>query len=194
MPEKLKIGIFGSAIKGVPEVETKAQEMGIVLSRHDVILITGACTGLPYQVVWSAYQANPNIKIWGFSPATTYEEQVALTPDDDNSIYSVLRYVGEDFPFKDNVAIARKYRNVLSTATCDAGIVISGRWGTLSEFTNLFDMGKVIGVLTGTGGVADELPGLMQRISKPSKAVVIFDENPVQIVDKVLNELKRRTA
>lgn len=58
------------------------------------------------------------------------------------------------------------YHNVLTTAACDAGIIIAGRWGSMNEFTNLYDMGKVIGVLTGTGGIADELPQLLKKISK----------------------------
>ena len=74
----------------------------------------------------------------------------------------------------------------------DAGIIISGRWGTMNEFTNLHDMGKVIGVLTGTGGVADDLSSLSKKIHKPSKAVVIFDSSPEQLVKRILEELKHR--
>ena len=36
----------------------------------------------------------------------------------------------------------------------------------MNEFTNLYDMGKVIGVLTGTGGIADELELLNQKGSQ----------------------------
>ena len=60
----------------------------------------------------------------------------------------------------------KKYRNVSSTANCDAGIIISGRWGTMNEFTNLYDMGKVIGILTETSGVADEIKNLSKKINK----------------------------
>lgn len=83
-------------------------------------------------------------------------------------------------------------RNVLSTATCDGGIVLSGRYGTLNEFTNLYDMGKVIGVLTGTGGTADLLPNLGKQISKPSKATVFFDNSASALVNQVINEIRLR--
>jgi len=35
-------------------------------------------------------------------------------------------------------------------------MIISGGWGGLNEFTNLLYDGKPIGVLIGTGGVADD--------------------------------------
>ena len=80
----------------------------------------------------------------------------------------------------------------MSTATADAGIIISGRWGTMNEFTNLYDMGKVIGVLTGFGGIADELPSLSKKINKQSKAKVFFSDNPDTLVSEIINELKQR--
>jgi len=161
------------------------------LAEADVILITGACIGLPYEVALAAYKKN-RVEIWGFSPATDYEGQVACTPDDDNSIYSRLIYTPSDFEFVSDVNVARKYRNILSTATCEGGIIISGRWGSLNEFTNLYDMGKVIGVLTGTGGVADLLPNLSKQISKPSKATVFFNNSASTLVNQVISEIRKR--
>ncbi len=171
---KERIGVFGSAVYNSEAVTAKARELGEVLAGADVILITGACSGLPYEVALAAYKKNQT-EIWGFSPASDYEGQIACAPGDDNTIYSRLIYTPADFEFVSDVAVARKYRNVLSTATCDGGLVISGRWGSLNEFTNLYDMGKVIGVLTGTGGIADILPDLSRQISKPSKASVFFN-------------------
>ena len=187
---KKKIGIFGSAFSEDATVATKARELGQVLADNDVTLITGASTGLPYEVALSAFQKNKT-EVWGFSPAKNYEEQILTTRGDDNSIYLKLFYVPADFEFADDINVARKYRNVMSTATCDAGIIISGRWGTLNEFTNLYDMGKVVGVLTGTGGVADTLSGLNDLIHKPGKAVVLFDDSPLALVRRVLKECER---
>lgn len=186
---KKKIAVFGSAFSEPEEVVAKAREVGAILAEHDVTIITGACTGLPYEAALSAYRKNKP-EIWGFSPAKDYEEQVATTPGTDNAIYSKLFYVPADFPFVDDMQVNRKYRNVISTATCDAGIIISGRWGTLNEFTNLYDMGKVIGVLTGTGDVADALPALQERILKPSKATVIFNDSPARLIEQVMEGLK----
>lgn len=101
-------------------------------------------------------------------------------------------YTPADFEFIGDVSVARKYRNVLSTATCDGGIVVSGRWGSLNEFTNLYDMGKVIGILTGTGGVADVLPDLSKQINKLSKAAVFFNASASTLVNQVISEIRRR--
>lgn len=188
---KEKIGIFGSAIQEGEEIAAKARELGEVLASYDVILITGACSGLPYQTILAAYKKN-STEIWGFSPARDYQEQVGYTPKDDNTIYARLIYTPPDFEFINDVNVARKYRNVFSTATCDGGIVVSGRWGSLNEFTNLYDMEKVIGVLTGTGGVADILPGLSRQINKPSKALVIFDSSPENLVKQVIEAIRQR--
>ena len=92
-------------------------------------------------------------------------------------------------PFAGNRRICMKYRNVLSTAACDAGIIIAGQWGSLNEFTNLIDMQKVVGVLTGSGGVADELQALTAKIVKEGQGKVLFDSAPRALVKKLLTQL-----
>ena len=114
-------------------------------------------------------------------------------PDHDLSIYKKLTYIPRSFSFASDIQVSKKYRNVISTANCDAGIIISGRWGSLNEFTNLYDMGKIIGVLTGTGGIADQLPKLSQKNSKKSKAKILFNDSPAELVKGVLHELSEKT-
>lgn len=189
---KYKVGIFGSAAGETEEMKGKARALGETLSQTNAILITGACTGLPYDVVSTAYSLNKKIEIWGYSPAYDSEEQKTLSKGDDNSIYAKLFYTPREFPLKDIMA-RRKYRNVLSTAACDAGIIVSGRWGTMNEFTNLHDMGKVIGVYTQTGGIADELESLHKKIIKPSKAVMYYESDPAKLVGLVFKEIAHRT-
>lgn len=185
-----KIGIFGSSAGDSPEMRMKARGLGEFLASCNVVLLTGACSGLPYAVV-SETRKKGSTEIWGYSPAYDYKEQCELTPNDDNNIYSKIMYIPREFPFKD-ITVRRKYRNVLSTADCDAGIIMSGRWGSLNEFTNLYDMGKVIGVFTGTGGVADQLESWSKKINKPSKAVVIYDSSPISLTEAIMAELEKR--
>lgn len=189
---KYKIGVFGSA-GGEEEIKlatSKAQEIGVELAKNGAIIITGGCTGLPYIAALAAHQQGS--EVWGFSPVLDMEGQNKYAPDDDNLMYKQLVFVDKSFQFFENILISKKYRNVLSTATCDAGIIIAGRWGTLNEFTNLYDFGKVIGVLTGSGGIADELPQLSRKISKiESKGKVIFSSSPEELVQKVISELEK---
>jgi hypothetical protein len=104
-------------------------------------------------------------------------------------IYTKIFYTPKNFDF--NVTTRRKYRNVISTANCDAGIIISGRWGTMNEFTNLMDMGKVIGILTDTGDMADELKTLCAKCDKKTNSTVIFSSKPEELVKKIIVELKK---
>lgn len=189
---KYKIGVFGSGGAGKPKDEVKAiaREVGKLLGEHadEVIVITGGCSGLPYEAAYEA--AQKGAEVWGYSPVYDEAEQKEFTPDDDLSIYTKLVYVSRDMPFADNRRIRMKYRNVLSTAECDAGIVISGQWGSLNEFTNLVDMQKIAAVLTGTGGVADELPALARKIVKEGQGAVIFNDDPQKLVQELFKLLR----
>ena len=185
---KFKIGVFGSNAEELSSnVISKAKQIGNELANYNIVIITGGSSGVPYLAAHEA--AKGGIEVWGFSPVIDIESQRKFTPDDDISIYKRLIYIPRTFEFSSDYQVSKKYRNVISTANCDAGIIISGRWGTLNEFTNLFDMGKVIGVLTGTGGVADELPILTRKIKKKSKSKVIFNNDPKKLISDIINML-----
>ncbi|OGL30857.1 hypothetical protein A3F37_00225 [Candidatus Saccharibacteria bacterium RIFCSPHIGHO2_12_FULL_41_12] len=186
---KYKIGVYGSAAGEIDGVVPKIIELGNALKKHadSVIVITGACKGLPYIAAKQAHSGG--VEIWGYSPLHNMDELKHDAPDDDHNIYAKLQFVSEDFEFVANKRVCMKYRNVILTANCDAGIIIRGRWGSLNEFTNLIDMQKVVGVLTDTGGVADELVKLNQKITKEGQGKIIFDEDPTTLIEKVLDEL-----
>jgi len=184
---KFKIGVYGSAVNENESTNQLAKELGQVLGDHDVIIITGACSGIPYLTAFEA--AKRGKEVWGFSAELNLENQKKAYPDDDSSIYSKLFYIPPEFPFSDQQEVCRRYRNVTSTATVDAGIIVAGRWGTLNEYTNLYDMEKVVGILTGSGGVADEILNLNQKIYKPSKASIIYNNSPEKLVEEVVKNL-----
>lgn len=187
---KYKIGIFGSAEDFDQSLIGKVREVGKLLGQEKVIVITGATSGFPY---FASYEAFKNgAEIWGYSYEQNIENIKKRIPNHNFSMYSKLTYIPKKFPFASDVQVSKKYRNVISTANCDAGIIISGRWGTLNEFTNLYDMGKIIGVLTGTGGIADELPQLSKKVNKKSKAKILFNQSPAELVKGVLHELWRK--
>lgn len=187
---KYKIGIFGSAVDENQKAVKKARILGKILARYNLTIITGACSGIPYQVASEA--AKNGTSILGYSPELNIEGQKRFTPKDDLKIYKKIYFVPKTFEFYNDSLVCKKYRNVISTANCDAGIIISGRWGTMNEFTNLYDMGKVIGVLTRTGGIADELIKLNKKITKKSKATIFFDSCPKTLIDNIIKELNSR--
>jgi hypothetical protein len=187
---KLKLGIYGSAVDE-PKAFEKASQLGTFLGDYSdkIILINGACASIPYLVCHTAHRKG--VEVWGFSGELNQEEQNKTYPEQDNIFYSKLFFVPETFEFCNDPMARKKYRNVTSTASCDAGIVIAGRWGTMNEFTNLFDMGKVIGILTGTGGIADELPHLISKVNKPSEALIIIRDDPEKLVEEILKVVKK---
>lgn len=193
---KDRVGVFGSADGAPPEIIDTTTRLGEALARRNVIIVTGACPGVPYQVASAAYRYNQT-EIWGYSSARNRREHDEETPPgDDNRIYPKLLYVPSRIANLDdslwNLSTRQKFRNVTSTANCDAGIIVAGRIGTLNEYTCLFDMGKVIGVLLGTGGTADLVQDLQARLSKPSRAVVLYSDSPEELVEMTIQQLRVR--
>ncbi len=185
-----KIAVYGSAAGDYSMAVAKTRELGEALGKRNCVVITGACDGLPYAACVAAAAAGSNI--WGFSPATDLATHQQVCPKQEIALYSKIFYVPKNFELITNMDACRKYRNVISTATCDAGIIMAGRWGTMNEFTNLYDMGKVIGVLTGTGNIADELEGWCKKISKESKAQIIYNDSPEHLVEQVIAALQTK--
>ena len=188
---KYKIGVFGSGGKKLEGtgVQDLAKQIGKALGKHsnDIIVITGGCSGLPYIAAAEASAAGADV--WGYSPMQNMEQQKEFTPTDDLSIYTELKFIPSDLPIANEKRKCMKYRNVLSTADCDAGIIIAGQWGSLNEFTNLVDMQKIAGVLTGSGGMADLIPGLAEKINKPGQGEIVFDPDPTHLVETLLQKL-----
>ncbi len=189
----LKIGVYGSAVDPDPAITAKIKRLGEVLAQKDIIVVTGAAPGVPYAVAKSAHEKGA--EIWGFPP--WYNGNHPLEGDDefdpthDFSIYSKMIYVPEHAKeYVCNPQEAKMYRDFRSTQFVDGAIIVAGRWGTLNEFTNLIEMDKVIGVLLGSGGIADLLPYLSDKIKKHANAEIIFKDNPEVLVDAVLNLLK----
>jgi predicted Rossmann-fold nucleotide-binding protein len=192
-----KIGIYGSNVVESEAAVQLAQELGIALAQNGVIVITGGCSGMPYAVAHAA--KHKGAEVWGFTPEHNEEEQKQAYPQDDITIYDKLFYVPLQYdrlfyldhtlPAARDHSARLKYRNVISTIHADAGIIVSGGWGTLNEFTNLIYDGKPIGALLGTGGLADELPEWYPRLRKKSGSVVQFSGSPSNLVTNLLNEL-----
>ncbi|MFH1420610.1 MAG: hypothetical protein ABIG30_01435 [Candidatus Aenigmatarchaeota archaeon] len=177
----MQIAVYGSAGgKNVTDVAKQAREVGRVIARHKHILVTGACPGLPYEAVLGANEFDG--RCIGYSPAIDLRDHVDRFAFPCRG-FSEIIYMSEPFCRIDRAgqAARKKIRNVFSAA--DAGVIISGRAGTLNEFTLLFDMGKRIGVLKGTGGVADNvIPVFLETTDKPSDSKIVFSDDPEELI------------
>jgi len=180
---KFKICVSGAADSGVcaPNATQLAEEVGREIVRQGAVLVTGATTGIPF---WSAKGAKEEggISI-GLSPAASefsHTETYHLPTDYfDLIIYTGFEYTG---------------RNLLLTRAADAIITICGRMGSLNEFTIAFEDKKPQGVLLGSGGTADYVKEIVEKMHRgPGK--VIYESEPKKLVSELLKLIvKEREA
>jgi uncharacterized protein (TIGR00725 family) len=176
---KFKICVSGAAETGhcASGALEKAKELGKEVVRHNAVLVTGATTGFPF---WSAIGAKEEggISI-GLSPASSEKEHIKVykLPVDyfDIIIYTGFGYSG---------------RNLLLTRSSDAVIVGCGRMGTLNEFTVAFEDDKPIGILTDTGGMADEIKEIVEKSHRgPGK--IVYNSDPKTLLEEVLKLVRK---
>ena len=78
-------------------------------------------------------------------------------------------------------------REVENIHSSDIVIIAGGRSGTLGEFAIAYDEGRLIGVLTGSGGIADAIADLIPLLNqKPTGAVVLYDDDPVRLIERLV--------
>ncbi|MDX6306459.1 MAG: hypothetical protein QOI77_3428 [Blastocatellia bacterium] len=173
---KTKIGVMGSAEAIVnTTLREKAKALGQAIARRDVILLTGATTGLIHEAGKTAIEAGA-LHI-GISPAGNEDEHVERYKLPVDACGAII-YTG----------FGLKGRNVVLIRSCDVVLFIAGSIGSLNEFTIAYDEGKVIGCLTGTGGVADEAKQLVKTFQKPTKSRVLYDDDPERLVARCLSQ------
>jgi len=178
------LGVMGSAgeAPGATEKEAlanRANALALAIAERKLRLLTGATTGIVYLVGKTAHDAG--VLHVGISPASDRSEHRAKykLPLD---ACDLIVYTG----------FGLKGRNVVLVRSCDIVLFIAGAMGSLNEFTIAHDEGKVIGCLTGTGGVADEADYLLRKFSKSTNARVFQDDDPGKLLDTCLNELRNR--
>ena len=155
-----------------------ADNLGAALAKHDCILVTGATTGLP-DLVARAFREQGGFSL-GISPAENRDEHVTRygLPEEgaDVIIYTGFGYKG---------------RNVINIRSCDIVVIFGGATGTLNEFTIAYDEGKIIGVLEGSGGIADHVREIIDFCKKPTQGAVLFDEEPSGLLQRCVAVLGR---
>jgi len=177
---KIKIGVMGSAGGRIDEaVVERCKEMGRAIADLDCAILTGGCPGLPHFAVVGCKEA------WGMtigvSPALSEYEHVHRygSPTDhiDVMIYTGAGLMG---------------REVIGVRSCDIVVIVGGRSGTLGEFAIAYDEGRPIGVLTGTGGVADHVDEFLKVIQKPTGSRITYDADPRKLIEACVKTYRER--
>ena len=135
---RIKVGVMGSAASESARLDagntlvTKAEALARAIAAKDVVLLTGATTGIVYVVGKTAHDAG-SFHI-GISPGSNEREHVDVYKLPLDACDSLI-YTG----------FGLKGRNVVLVRSCEVVLFVAGAMGSLNEFTIAHDEGKVIG-------------------------------------------------
>ena len=180
---KYQICVSGAASgKTVEPSHQLAYDLGVAIAKSAKTLTTGATVGLPWYADKGAFSVKKRIGVSvGFSPASSFREHVEVyklpTVEFDYINFTGLDYVGRD---------------IYLVRCSDAIITVGGRIGSLHEFTTALEANKVVGVLLGSGGLADYIPELITKIEVPNSKEIIYDTDPARLVSKVVKALDEK--
>ncbi len=179
----IAVGVMGSATDAEASArETLAAKAGALaqaIARRQLQLLTGATTGIVYLVGKIAHEAGAcHVGISPAADAREHTEKYKLPLD----ACDLIVYTG----------FGLKGRNVVLVRSCEIVLFIAGAMGSLNEFTIAHDEAKIIGCLTGTGGVADEASNLLKKFAKETGARVFQNEDPEKLLDACLAELQQQ--
>jgi uncharacterized protein (TIGR00725 family) len=169
---RVKIGVMGSAGGHMDEtIVEKCLELGRAIADQGCAILTGGCPGLPHSAIVGCKE-NGGLTI-GVSPALSLQEHIERYGSPTDHI-DVMIYTGSGL----------MGREVVGVRSCDIVIIVGGRSGTLGEFAIAYDEGRPIGVLTGTGGIADHIDDFLPIIQKATGSRILFDDDPRRLVER----------
>lgn len=181
---KLRYSICVSGAAAGPTVKASAdlaERAGTAIAKEGHILTTGATIGLPYYAAIGATKAG-GMSI-GFSPASSLREHLRK-----------YRLPQEGFDFINFTGMHYVGRDLYLIQSSDAVVTVGGRFGSLHEFTSALEDHKPCGVLLGSGGTADIIPELMERLQAPENDMVIYDDDPERLVKRLIAILDKKYA
>jgi uncharacterized protein (TIGR00725 family) len=170
----LKVGVMGDATGPLPPAHVdKAYRLGRAIAESGCVLVTGACPGLPLAAARGAKEAGGLVV--GISPGLSLEEHVEkyCSPTE---FHDVLIYTGSGL----------MGREVVNIRSSDIVVVIGGRSGTLGELAIAYDEGKLLGVVTGTGGISDLARQILAACEKETGARVLYQPDPERLIGDLL--------
>jgi len=172
----MKIAICGSN-KGLDKIIVeKSFEIGKEIAIKNILLLSGAGNGYPYEAVKGAFSMNGDVL--GISPANDEKEHIEK--------YS---FPTEGFTKINYTNLGIPGRNLSLVKESDSIILISGQIGSLNEFSIAFNSNMVIGVLKNSGGISNIIKKIAEICDKKGESNnVVYSEDPVDLVNKVINK------
>jgi uncharacterized protein (TIGR00725 family) len=182
MPIRYSICVSGAASgETVKTSANLASQIGAAVARSGHVLTTGATVGLPYHAAIGAKEAG-GMSI-GFSPAVSLREHLRK-----------YRLPSKCYDFINFTGLHYVGRDLYLVQSSDAVITVGGRFGSLHEFTSALEAHKPCGILTGSGGTADQIPKLIEALEPPDASLVVYDDDPEKLVNKIVSILDDKYA
>lgn len=174
----MKIAVCGSNSVTSKEIAKKAFEIGKEIAKNNVLLLTGAGNGYPYEAAKGAFSSNG--KVFGVSPANNEEDHI--------NKYS---FPTENFTKVEFTNLGIPGRNFPLVKEADTIILISGQSGSLNEFTIAFHYNKPIGILKDSGGITYIIEDIVDICNKTNeKENVVYSSDPKELVRLVIDKLQ----
>lgn len=171
----LKIGVMGGAGGNIPPQHLKkAAQLGEAIAHAECVMITGACPGLPLAAARAAKRRGGTVV--GVSPGLSLDEH-AYKYGSPTLAHDVLIFTGSGL----------MGREVINIRSSDIVVFMGGSTGTLGELAIAYDEGKLIGVVTGTGGISDMVEDILAACDKDTGARVLYDGDPASLVKELLD-------
>ncbi len=157
-----------------PEEIDLARRLGRRIAERGCTIVTGACPGLPHAAVLGAHERDG----WslGISPALSREEHI--------NIYGSPLQPYTTMVFTGSGLMGRETHNIHSS---DFVLFVGGRSGTLGEFCIAYDEGKLIGVLTNSGGISNDFVPISKLVQKDTGATILTSDSPENLVNECLD-------
>lgn len=172
-----KIVISGAAAgEAAEEGAHLAFQVGKEVANHGGVLVTGATTGIPLYAAKGAKSVHG--QVIGFSPASTPKAHIKSyrLP---TQYHDVIFFTGQEYAGRD----------IMLVDVADAVLHVSGRVGTIHEFSHAFERRKIIGILTNSGGTIDMIPEILERAGRGNGNVIVND-NPRILVRDVMRAVR----
>ena len=119
--------------------------------------------------------------VYMLSDQTKVDEATPLLPSSVNHPYTASKVAAEMYIG----SYAKLYNTEFTILRYGIPYGPRGRMGTLNEFTVAFEDKKPIGVLTGSGGTADMVKGIVKNTHRgPGK--IVYDSDPKKLIQKVI--------
>jgi predicted Rossmann-fold nucleotide-binding protein len=189
---RIVFGVMGGAGEKVPvDIDAKIEKLGGEIAGLGNVTLTGACTGFPESAARGA-RARGGLTVGISSYRTLKAHSASGSPTD----FDVLQLT--QLPPSQRGQVRPNYigREIDNIERSDVIVIVGGRSGTLAEFAIAIEEQRPIGVLTGSGGVADlarDIVKALTKAGKPPSAPIVYDSNPVRLIRR-LERAYRRTA